>query len=181
MTLQYGEGQSSNDSRLRELFLTTTMENTMHLERVQSIHIPIKNRIKMMIKFYKKFDRDITKQEAKELVNKENYKPEVMYANKEYLIQVYDKELADEMIHDNNLKGKCTWLSIRKQDRGHLQDWSDLQEIKNIICGKTREAIQLYPSEERLIDTANQYHLIVFPEDVLIPFGWHKGRTVTNE
>ena len=29
MTLQYGEGQNSNDSRLRELFLTTTMENAM--------------------------------------------------------------------------------------------------------------------------------------------------------
>ena len=153
----------------------------MHLERVQSTHIPIKDRIKMMIEFHKKFGRDLTKQEAKELVNKENYKTKVMYANEDYLIQVYDKELADEMIHDNNLKGKCTWLSIRRQDRGHLQDWSDLQQIKNIICGKTREAIQLYPSEERLIDTANQYHLIVFPEDVLIPFGWHKGRTVTSE
>jgi len=44
-----------------------------------------------------------------------------------------------------------------------------------------REAIQLYPSEERLVDTANQYHLIVLPEKASVPFGWFNGRVVDSE
>jgi|TARA_R110002074_G_scaffold194806_1_gene360905 hypothetical protein len=153
----------------------------MFLELVKSKHVPIKDRIKFMIELHAKLGKQITKEQAKKLVNEDKLPTQVMYANEDYLVQVYDKELADEMVHTDDLKGKCTWLSIRRQDRGHLQDWADLQQIKNFICGKTREAIQLYPSEDRLIDTANQYHLIVFPQDVLIPFGWHVGRTVSSE
>tara|TARA_R110002020_G_scaffold332157_2_gene547557 strand:+ start:3993 stop:4505 length:513 start_codon:yes stop_codon:yes gene_type:complete len=152
----------------------------MFLELVKPKHVPIKDRIKLTIEFHHELGEEITYKQAKELVNKNKFPKEVMYANEDYLVQVYDKELADEMVHTDDLKGKCTWLSIRRQDRGHLQDWADLQQIKNFICGKTREAIQLYPSEERLVDTANQYHLIVFPQDVLIPFGWHVGRTVSS-
>ena len=140
----------------------------MFLELVKSKHVPIKDRIKFMIELHAKLGKQITKEQAKKLVNEDKLPTQVMYANEDYLVQVYDKELADEMVHTDDLKGKCTWLSIRRQ-------------IKNFICGKTREAIQLYPSEDRLIDTANQYHLIVFPQDVLIPFGWHVGRTVSSE
>jgi len=42
---------------------------------------------------------------------------------------------------------------------------------------KDYEAVEIYPNEKRLVDTANQYHLFVFPKDYLIPFGWHH-RTV---
>jgi len=48
------------------------------------------------------------------------------------------------------------------------------------LVSETREAIELYPSESRLMDTANQYHLFVFPENYLIPFGW-RTRNVNYE
>jgi len=38
------------------------------------------------------------------------------------------------------------------------------------------EAVELYPRESRLIDTANEYHLFVLPVGELVPFGWDIGR-----
>jgi len=34
------------------------------------------------------------------------------------------------------------------------------------------DAIQMFPAESRMVNTANQYHLIVLPEDANVPFGW---------
>ena len=42
----------------------------------------------------------------------------------------------------------------------------------NELVGEDREAIEIYPNEDRLVDTANQYHLFVFPKDYKLPFGW---------
>ena len=30
----------------------------------------------------------------------------------------------------------------------------------------------MFPAESRMVNTANQYHLIVLPEDAHVPFGW---------
>jgi hypothetical protein len=40
-----------------------------------------------------------------------------------------------------------------------VHDWRDLQRIKNELVGPECEAVELYPAESRLVDTANQYHL----------------------
>jgi len=50
-------------------------------------------------------------------------------------------------------------LSIKRNDREAIHDWRDLQEIKNRFCGPEHEAMEIYPAESRLVDTANQYHL----------------------
>ena len=64
-------------------------------------------------------------------------------------------------------------LSIKRNDREPVHDWRHLQRIKNEIVGPTHEAIELYPSEARLVDTANQYHLWAFAEPgLLFPVGW---------
>lgn len=68
-------------------------------------------------------------------------------------------------------------LSIKRLDKDIIHDWRDLQQIKNMIVGPEYEAMELYPAESRLVDTANQYHLWVFisrgtdlhPQ---IPIGW---------
>lgn len=53
-------------------------------------------------------------------------------------------------------------LSIKRLDKEAVHDWRDLQAIKNMIVGEEYEAVELYPSESRLVDSANQYHLWVF-------------------
>ena len=55
--------------------------------------------------------------------------------------------------------GEVTWLSIKRLDKGPQRDWRDLQHIKNDIVGPEAEAMEIYPAESRLMDTANQTHL----------------------
>ena len=69
------------------------------------------------------------------------------------------------------------WLSIRHNDRKPIRDWRHLQRIKNELCGPEYEAAELYPSESRLVDESNQYHLWVLPEGQQFPFGY-KSRAV---
>jgi hypothetical protein len=65
-------------------------------------------------------------------------------------------------------------LSIKRIDRKPLHDWRELQLIKNAICGPEFEAVELYPAESRLVDSANQYHLFVLPKGASWPFGYER-------
>lgn len=62
-------------------------------------------------------------------------------------------------------------LSIKPKD-GARHDWREFQRMKNEIFGPHREAVELYPSEDRLVDTANQFYLFVAPEGIRWPFGF---------
>jgi hypothetical protein len=71
------------------------------------------------------------------------------------------------------------WLSIRRLDREAIHDWRELQQIKNEIVGPRNEGFEIYPSESRIVDTANQYHLWVFVNpEVRLPVGFFEGRQV---
>lgn len=64
-------------------------------------------------------------------------------------------------------------LSVKRIDKAPIHDWRDLYEIKNALVGSENEALELYPAESRLVDSANQYHLWVFKDDkVRAPFGF---------
>ena len=102
------------------------------------------------------------------------------YVNSIYQIAVYRNEFADDLIHMDELKGKCTWISINRRDKRPVNNWQDMQTIKNRLVGKKCDAIQMFPSEDRMVNNVNQYHLIVLPEDVWFPFGW-KTRAVTEQ
>jgi hypothetical protein len=65
-----------------------------------------------------------------------------------------------------------THLSIRRNDRKTMRDWRDLQRIKNELCGYECEAVELFPAESRLVDTANQFHLWCLPRGARFPFGF---------
>lgn len=68
-------------------------------------------------------------------------------------------------------------LSIRRLDREPVRDWRDLQDIKNQLVGPGCEGIELYPAEERVVDTANQFHLWVIKDPLFrFPFGFQTGR-----
>lgn len=67
------------------------------------------------------------------------------------------------------------WLSIKRRDKAPIRDWRVLQRIKNAILTPEHEAVELFPAESRLVDTANQYHLwaLASPGD-RFPFGFEE-------
>lgn len=77
-------------------------------------------------------------------------------------------------------EGAVAHLSIRRNDREAAHDWRDFQAIKNQLAGTEAEAIELYPAESRLVDTANQYHLFVMPPGALDEVGFNFGRVVND-
>lgn len=68
--------------------------------------------------------------------------------------------------------GRILWLSIKRRDKRPIHDWRDLQRIKNELVGPEYEAIEIYPAESRLHDTANQFHLWLFFDGYKIPIGF---------
>jgi hypothetical protein len=57
-------------------------------------------------------------------------------------------------------------LSINRVDRRPIRNWRHLQQIKNEVCGELWTGTEYFPPEDRLIDSANQYHLFCFPPEV---------------
>lgn len=77
--------------------------------------------------------------------------------------------------------GRAIHLSIKRNDRKVLRDWRDLQRIKNELVGYECEAVELFPADSRLVDTANQYHLWCLPRGIRFPFGFDYGERVVND
>jgi hypothetical protein len=76
-------------------------------------------------------------------------------------------------------------LSIKRLDKEPIMDWRDLQAIKSQLCGAEAEALQLFPAESRVVDTANQYHLFAMMRagstlKPMIPVGWTVGKRLDN-
>jgi hypothetical protein len=102
----------------------------------------------------------------------------------------YDKVMLDSVYVNDEYQvnmscdSNIIHLSIKRIDKEPIHDWRDLQEIKNIFLGTESEAVELYPAESRLIDSANQYHLWSFIDDngnpIKFDFGW-KARLVDYE
>ena len=85
------------------------------------------------------------------------------------------------VVHRKNLDSGWTHLSIRSVSRSAARDWRHFQRIKNELTDPEREAVELFPAESRLTDTANQYHLWVAPPGVKLPLGWDHGRVLLDE
>ncbi len=63
-------------------------------------------------------------------------------------------------------------LSFHNNDNSTEIPWTHKQQIKNDICGRETEAIEIFPAMNRIVDAANQYHLWVYPEGYIIPTGF---------
>lgn len=87
--------------------------------------------------------------------------------------QVWANDIYEVFVLDNE-KG-ATHLSIKRYDRAAIRNWRHLQQIKNEVCGEEREGLEIFPSESRLADNANQLHIWVLPEGLEVPFGWEVG------
>ena len=104
-----------------------------------------------------------------------------VYVNATYTVTKADATQA-HMVHAGEDTGwPAMWyLSIKRNDREVIWDWRELQEIKNLICGEDNEGMQLFPAEERVVDTANQYHLFVIKDaGLFFPIGF-AVRNVTD-
>ena len=76
--------------------------------------------------------------------------------------------------------GRMVELSIKTLEKDARHDWRDFQAIKNALVGPECEAVELYPAESRLVDTANQFFVFAIPEPgVRFPFGF-PGRLVAG-
>lgn len=68
--------------------------------------------------------------------------------------------------------GKIIHCAIRNAEGTDIP-WKEKQWIKDSLFGKDRVAIEVFPSQDRLVDAANMYHLWVFPKGFELPFGIH--------
>jgi len=76
-----------------------------------------------------------------------------------------------ETLSPRGLSGEVH-LSVTCNDRSAAHDWREFQRIKNELCGPEREAVELYPAQSRLYDTANTFHLWVMAEGDRVPVGY---------
>lgn len=88
-----------------------------------------------------------------------------------------DRYVATAERRDN---GSVAVLSFHRRDRKPIRDWRDMQRIKNEVAGDNVEAVELFPSEERLMDTANEYWLWCLAPGERWPFGF-AHREVSDE
>lgn len=91
---------------------------------------------------------------------------ETFWANSHYL--VFRREFLNE---DGTVA--LVHLSMRTVENDVRHDWREMQRVKNELCGTDWEAAELYPSEDRVVDMANQWHLWAFP--FVLPFGFPAG------
>ena len=103
--------------------------------------------------------------------------PDAIYICKDYQASVFG-------VGDPGGGWPKMWhLSIKRRDRGPIDEnrWRILQQIKNTLVGEENEAVEMYPAESRLVDTANQWHLYCFADPKeRWPFGFTE-RHVTSD
>lgn len=110
----------------------------------------------------------LTRGGTQDVVDRLLAEPTEMWKNHKYTVHV-----------DRRDDGSVAVLSIRRNDRRAAHDWRDFQRIKNEIAGTDVEAVELYPAEQRLMDTANQYWLWCLSPGERFPFGYNLREPMT--
>ena len=62
---------------------------------------------------------------------------------------------------------------VRAHDQQMPRSWSDLQGIKNFVAGHESVAVEVFPSESEVVDSANMAHLWCYPRGYVLPFRLH--------
>ena len=70
-----------------------------------------------------------------------------VYVNNIYQVMVYRGHEADELVHVEELKGKCTWLSIKRRDKRQINNWNDMQDEKS-SCGYSMRCVPMFHGEQ---------------------------------
>jgi len=118
-------------------------------------------------------NREATVARVKQVLGREPTADEMMspevWLNDLYVVGVERRE-----------NGSVSVLSIRRKDRGWARDWRHFQRIKNDIAGPETEAVELYPAESRLMDTANQFWLWCAEPGETFSIGFDSATTVAS-
>ena len=64
---------------------------------------------------------------------------------------------------EGNVLDAVKEISFKRHDRQWPNDWRDAMRIKNEVAGPDVEAVELYPAQSRVVDTANQRFLWCYP------------------
>ena len=91
----------------------------------------------------------LTRSQAREQLKLYKNEHKRHFQNSYYKVTVRDMPGADVVRH----------LSVTHRDGGTGRDWRDYQQIKNDLIGKECEAVELYPADSRLVDSADSFHL----------------------
>lgn len=52
--------------------------------------------------------------------------------------------------------------------------WEEMQCIKHSLGYGPRQAVEIFPRDEDVVNVANMRHLWILPEGEILPFGWIK-------
>ena len=111
-------------------------------------------------------------------VNIDSLEYDEYWINNKYIVKVYYPDNPTHQFPNN----KFTWLSFRNLKNTHgAHDWRYMQMIKNEICGHERTAVEVFPPMSKLVDTCNQFHLWVYPEDYKLDFGYSEKSIMPNQ
>ena len=103
------------------------------------------------------------------------------YVDDDGVEQMYQVAIYEEPVTaDNSMMPDLIHLSIKRNGGGPVTDWRHKQQIKNELVGPDAEGVELYPAEDRLVDTADQFHLWCVESPGRIPVGWTEGRKVKS-
>lgn len=104
-----------------------------------------------------------------------------IFMNSRYQVVVRENAPLKDKSTQQDLGPPMVHLSIKRLDKAPVRCWRDVQRIKNELVGEEAEGAELYPAEDRLIDTANQYHLYCLRPPHRLPFGTFTPRMVSEE
>lgn len=72
--------------------------------------------------------------------------------------------------------GNLTLLMIQRLDARDGLTWDDLQWVKGALGYGDREALEMYPREDLVVNVANIRHLWMLPEGEVMQFGLDPDR-----
>lgn len=64
-----------------------------------------------------------------------------------------------------------THLAFRTASNATDITWAEKQRIKDELIGRERLAVEVFPPRSLLVDSANMFHLWVYPVGCKLPFG----------
>jgi hypothetical protein len=95
------------------------------------------------------------------------------FQNNKYTVfvkQAMSDAFGQQMPDGKVVPAEIIHLLIVRNDNKGVRSWEDLQRIKDEILGPNAEAVELFPSRERLVES-KQTHLWVLPPGMMFPIG----------
>ena len=101
----------------------------------------------------------LTRSQAREQLKLYKNEPKRHFQNSYYKVTVRDMPGDSGVFLSVFPRLVVRHLSVTHIDGGTGRDWRDYQQIKNDLIGKECEAVELYPADSRLVDSADSFHL----------------------